>query len=417
MRTKLTKRTIDAARAGDKEIFLWDTEVRGFGLRVKPSGTKTYLIQYRNAQRRTRKLAIGQHGPLAPDEARKIARQLLADVARGADPSAERKAIKDAETVAKLLERFETDHIARNLAASTAGVWRYLIATHIRPALGLFLVDAVTRQDIIKLHRSIPGSGRQANNVLTVLSSMFARAEEWGARQEGTNPVKGVQRHKENARERFLSDEEITRLGKALAVAEETGSEHPSHLAAVRLLLFSGARASEVLTLEWRHVDQERGLVAFPGVKGGERVGHPVSSHVLDILKAQSRVTGSPWVLPMPTDQEKPMPYHQLRRCWDRLRTAAGLEDVHLHDLRHTVGTLGGQSGANAFMVRDLLRHRTVAMTSRYANRDNDPLRELSDKVSSRIAVALGQGQELAEDKAKPTDARGDNLEEREGSS
>ncbi len=417
MRTKLTKRTIDSTSAADKEIFLWDTEVRGFGVRVKLSGTKTYLIQYRNAQRRTRKLAIGQHGQLAPDEARKIARQLLADVVRGADPSAERKAIRDAETVAKLLDRFETDHIARNLAASTAKVWRYLIATHIRPSLGPFLVDAVTRQDIIKLHRSIPGSGRQANNVLTVLSSVFARAEEWGARQEGTNPVTGVQRHKENARERFLTDKEITRLGKALAVVEASGSEHPSHLAAVRLLLFSGARANEVLTLEWRHIDQEQGLVAFPGVKGGERVGHPVSVDVLEILKAQPRVKYSPWVLPMPTDQQKPMPYHQLRRCWDRLRTAADLKDVHLHDLRHTVGTLGGQSGANAFMVRDLLRHRTVAMTGRYANRDNDPLRELSDKVSNRIAVALGQGKELAEDEAKPMEVRGDTLAAREGSS
>ena len=155
-------------RADAKDLFLWDDEVRGFGLRVKPSGTKTYFIQYRNKQRRTRKFAIGQHGALAPDEARKIARQLLADVARGADPSAERKAIRDAETVAKFLDRFETDHIAKNLAASTAKVWRYLIATHIRPALGTFLVASVTRQDIIKLHRSIPGGGRQANNALTV---------------------------------------------------------------------------------------------------------------------------------------------------------------------------------------------------------------------------------------------------------
>ncbi len=392
-------------RADAKDLFLWDDEVRGFGLRAKPSGTKTYFIQYRNKQRRTRKFAIGQHGALAPDEARKIARQLLADVARGADPSAERKAIRDAETVAKFLDRFETDHIAKNLAASTAKVWRYLIATHIRPALGAFLVASVTRQDIIKLHRSVPGSGRQANNVLTVLSSIFARAEEWGARLEGTNPVAGVQRHKENARERFLTDKEITRLGKSLQAAEESGSEHPCHLAAVRLLLFSGARATEILTLEWKHVNLANGLVAFPGVKGGERVEHPVSGHVLEILKTLPRLKGSPWVLPMPTDQKEAMPYHQLRRCWDRLRTAAELQDVHLHDLRHTVGTMGGQSGANAFMVRDLLRHRTVAMTNRYANRDNDPLRELSDKVSGRIAAALGGLNVVAEGNA-------DHLEE-----
>lgn len=409
---------VDAARADAKDLFLWDDDVRGFGLRVKPSGTKTYFIQYRNKQRRTRKFAIGQHGALAPDEARKIARQLLADVARGADPSADRKAIRDAETVAKFLDRFETDHIAKNLAASTAKVWRYLIATHIRPALGAFLVASVTRQDIIKLHRSVPGSGRQANNALTVLSSIFARAEEWGARPEGTNPVAGVQRHKENARERFLTDKEITRLGNSLQAAEESGSEHPCHLAAVRLLLFSGARATEILTLEWKHVNLANGLVAFPGVKGGERVEHPVSSHVLEILKTLPRVKGSPWVLPMPTDQKEAMPYHQLRRCWDRLRTAAELQDVHLHDLRHTVGTMGGQSGANAFMVRDLLRHRTVAMTNRYANRDNDPLRELSDKVSGRIAAALGGYKEDIEGIGNSETAQyGDGVDGSEGGS
>lgn len=271
------------------------------------------------------------------------------------------------------------------------------------------MVAAVDRQVIVKVHRSIPGGGRQANNALTILSSIFARAEEWGARPEGTNPAAGVQRNKEKARERFLSDNEITRLGKALKTAEEASSEHPCHLAAARLLLFSGARTAEILTLEWEHVDLSKGLVAFPGVKGGDRVAYPVSSHVLEILKVVPRVKGSPWVLPMPTDQKKPIPYHQLRRCWDRLRTAARLHDVHLHDLRHTVGTMGGQSDANAFMVRDLLRHRTVAMTSRYANRDNDPLRELSDKVSGRIAAALGGLQVAVEGSA-------DHVEEQGGS-
>lgn len=375
--------------AGEKDVFLWDTEVRGFGLRVKPSGTKTYFIQYRNAQRRTRKMSIGQHGALAPDEARKIARQLLADVARGADPSLQRRMLRDADTVSMLLDRFETEHVMKNLAESTAKVWGYLIKTHIRPALGTYPVTSVTRQDVIKLHRSIPGGGRQANNVLTVLSSVFAKAEEWGVRPEGNNPVVGVQRHKEKARVRFLTDAEISRLGTVLIAAEEEKSEYPCHLAAVRLLLFSGARANEVLTLEWQDIDLGSGYVAFPGVKGGERIPHPVSQYVVRELKGISRVSGSKWVLPLPADPNKPVPYHQLRRCWDRLRTSAGLDDVRLHDLRHTVGTFGGQSGANAFMVRDLLRHRTVAMTGRYANRDNDPLRQLSDKVSGRIAAAL----------------------------
>ncbi|WP_434053121.1 MAG: integrase arm-type DNA-binding domain-containing protein [Roseibium sp.] len=386
---RLTKRAVDAVHAGEKEIMLWDGDLRGFGVRVKPSGTKTYFIQYRNSRRRTRKFSIGQHGMLAPDEARKIARQLLAEVARGADPSAERKTRRDAETVSKFLDRFEKEHIAENLAVSTAKVWRYLIKTHIRPALGSFLIAAVTKQDIIKLHRSVPGQGRQANNVLTVLSSVFAKAEEWGARPEGKSPVAGVQRHKEKVRERFLSDQDITHLGKALRSAEEGDSEHPIHLAAVRLLLFSGARTSEVLSLEWRHVDFNNGLVAFPGVKGGERLSHPVSGHVIDILQGLPRVKGSPWILPMPTNPAEHVPYHQIRRCWDRLRTKAKLHDVRLHDLRHTVGTFGGQLGANAFMVRDMLRHRTLAMTSRYANRDNHPVRELSEKVAGRISAAL----------------------------
>ncbi len=315
-----------------------------------------------------------------------------------------------------MLDDYVEKHLMVENAKRTRQSALSAVNRHIRPALGAFKVAGVTRQDVARLHRRMVDTPRQANLTLAVLSKAFSLAEEWGWRPEGSNPCRRVPRFDEVERERFLSADELARLGRAIEEAETVGlpwrenaaakAKHrpkeenrrtlinPRALAAVKLLLFTGARLSEILELKWNQVDFERGFLALPGRKGGARRDHPVSSMALAILADLPRVKlsggrESPWVLPAPLDASKPLSPSVASTAWQGLRARAEIEDVRLHDLRHTAGTFVSQTGANAFLVRDFLRHKTLAMTNRYANRDDDPVRAVSESVGRRIAAGL----------------------------
>ena len=248
---------------------------------------------------------------------------------------------------------------------------------------------------------------------LAVLSKAFNLAELWGMRPENSNPCRKAPRYPENARERFLSSGELARLGRVFREAgypglpwrerEGASAKHrakegnrftpisPRALAAIRLPLFTGARLSEILELKWEHVDFERATIALPSHTGGARRAHPVSSNVLAIVNEIARKEGSPWVLPAPSDGKKHLSKSVVENAWQRIHDHAGILDVRIHDLRHTVGTLASQTGVSAFLVRDLLRHSNVAVTARYANRDEDPIRRVSEDVSARISSGLAE--------------------------
>ena len=217
-------------------------------------------------------------------------------------------------------------------------------------------------------------------------------------RSEGSNPCTKIERNRENARERFLSADELGRLGATLRQAEsaglpwKVGPRRPTskHLAkpenrrtlyprvataAIELLLFTGCRLSEVLNLRWDQVDFETGTISLVETKASRPqvvVMNPPARRVLNQLR---KAQASDWVSPSTFDVKRPLSKTAIELTWQRIRTAAQLEDVRLHDLRHTVGTYAGQSGANAFLVRDLLRHKNLAMTGRYVNRADDPVR------------------------------------------
>lgn len=413
---KLTIRTIDSFVKENpdsaKDRIFWDSQLSGFGIRFQPSGVKTFLVQYRNSEGRSRRLALGRYGALTPDQARDLAVQALSSVARGADPAAARKAKLIAPTMSQLLDRYLSDHVEVQNASTTAASVRRVVNTKIRPALGTLKAQSVTRQDVIKLHKSMAETPRQANNVLAIMSKVFSLAELWAVRPESSNPCRKVPRYPEAQRERFLSAEELSRLGDALEEAVSIGlpwsvnvaKPKAKHLAkpenrrtlinenavaAIYLLLFSGARLTEILTLRWEHVDSDRGTIALPGRKGGERAPHPVSGVAMTLLAEITRVKDSPWVLPRSSDPKRHISKEVLESVWQRIRARAHISDVRLHDLRHTVGTFASQAGANAFVVRDVLRHKTLQMTGRYANFDADPVRQISDQVGQRIIKGL----------------------------
>ncbi len=405
----LTKRAIDGLPPGGARVILWDSDPVGFGLLALPSGARSFIVSYRTAQGRQRRQTIGAYGVLTLDEARRQARKILGQVATGADPMALRRAERSAVTVYQLADDFLREHGAKRYTARSLRNVEYMLDGHIRPRLGAIGVRAATRQDMARFHHALADRPRTANLALAILSKMFSLAELWGLRPEDTNPCRKVPRFPETARERFLSGEEIERLGRAIEIAEREGlpwrerdgakAKHrplafrsplsAPALAVIRLLLFTGARLSEILELEWSQVDRRRGMLALPGRKGSARVWHPVSTMALDIVAALPE-TPSRFVFPSAADPDRPRDPSSIESAWRRLRAFAGLDDVRIHDLRHTVGTYASQTGVNAFGVRDLLRHKSLATTGRYANADSDPTRALSERVGERIAAALG---------------------------
>lgn len=407
----LTKRVVDAAKPQEKLSFLWDDALKGFGLQITPAGVKSYVLAYRTEAGRTRRMVIGRHGELAPDQARKLAAAKLVEVRMGRDPAAERQALRAAETVADLLDKYLAEHVEVHNAATTLVHATRVVEKVLKPRIGKNKLASFARADVVKLHKALADTPRQANLALAILSKAFNLAETWGIRPENSNPTRLVKRYAETERERFLNMDELARLGAALDEAEAKGlpwkvkaeGDALKHLAkdtearraavsapaiaAVRLLLLTGARLSEVLELKWVHVDAEAGTVAFPARKGGGRRAHPVGAGALAVLAGLPR--RGPWVLPRDADPKRHVSKEVVENAWQRIRAHAGLDDVRLHDLRHTVGTFAGQAGSNAFLISHLLRHSNLTMTNRYVSPDADPIRVLSDAVGARIEAGL----------------------------
>jgi integrase len=264
--------------------------------------------------------------------------------------------------------------------------------------LGHLKVAAVTRQDMHRFHGTRAGTPRQANLILAVCSKAFSLAELWEMRPEGSNPCRKIERYPEIHRERFLSAEELGRLGAILRLAETEGLPWKNGgrtlyrrvvTGAIELLLYTDCRLSEVLNLRWDHVDFAAGMIALPETKSGRPQSVTINAPARQVLKTLETAKASEWVLPSFSNVEQPISKAGIEAAWRKIRIAAQIEDVRMHDLRHTVGTYAGQSGANAFLVRDLLRHKNLAMTDRYVNRADNPVRTLSDLVGERIAAAM----------------------------
>ena len=407
--SKLTKKSVDDANALLKPYLLWDGELRGFGLLVLPSGVKTYILQYRNGARRSRRLTIGRYGALTVGEAREIAREATVAVAKGNDPVASKQSYREAPTVSELLERYLSDHVIPHNAVSTQKDIKVVIEKKLRPSLGYIKVNDLTRADVARLHNAMKDTPRRANYVLAIFSKALSLAELWGLRTQNSNPCMGIKRYPENHRTRFLKQDEVKRLLAAMIEAETIGlpwnvvGNASKHLAkepnqrtqlcwqvigAIKLLLLTGARLSEITLLKWSDVDFVLRTIALPKIKGKKREPFPATAAALDILKSLPRVRGSVLVFPRNTDTSTAISKEVMESAWQRLRWRAELEDVHMHDLRHTVGTYAAQAGVSGFIVRDLLRHANISTTGRYANFDANPVREVADIVGERILKA-----------------------------
>jgi integrase len=386
---RITKRIVDAIVPAKSAQYVWDDALPGFGLRVLPSGRKSYLVFYRNSHGRQRWLTIGQHGVFTPDQAREEARSILQRARVGEDPAADRRRERGAHDLNALLDRYVEQHVRVRNKMSTQMEVERLLTKHVRPALGSLKVGDVNSADVIRLHHAMRHAPRSANFVRAILSKVFNLAEVWGLRPANSNPCRLVQKYPEKHRERFLSLEELTRVGHALEAATIDPSIEKSAIEAIKLLALTGCRLSEILTLRWEYINQQRGGFALPDSKTGEKFV-PVGGIVLEMLAAAQALSHSEWVISH-KDQTKHLAKERVEKAWQKIRASVGLQDVRLHDFRHTVGTYAAGTGASAFLIRDKLGHSQVSTTDRYVNFDVSPTRALSDLIEKKIADALGQ--------------------------
>ena len=385
MKKRITKTVVEKAEAGEKDSFAWDTEVKGFGVRVRPSGQRYYVLKTRVSGRQ-RWFTIGQHGsPWTADMARDEALRLLVDINSGKDPSAQRDAKKLAIDVAGLAERFFEEYVAQRCKEKTQRDYRQIVEQHIVPALGKRGIADLGRSDVSKFHHDLRKTPYMANRCLAVLSKMMNLAEEWGLRQEGTNPCRHVKKYKEEQRQRWLSEEELKRMGKALRTAEQKGAHTPWFLAAIRLLLFTGARLSEITTLKWEHVDLKAGLLKLPDSKTGKKV-IPLNEPALAVLQNLPRDQDNPYVIVGKKPQSHLV---EIQKPWRRLRASAELPDLRIHDLRHNYATVAAGLGQGLPLIGKLLGHSQAQTTMRYAHADQDPLKAATNAVGQNISDAL----------------------------
>ena len=408
---KFTKRAIDALNITGKRYAVSDTAIPGFCVRVSAMGGKSYGFRYRaggGRDGRSRWFTIGTHGKITADQARDIAKGIAVDVSQGGDPALDRQSSRTAPTMNEFLDQYLSDHVLQKNKPNTQVEVARQIDANIRPNLGKLKVADIARVDIAKLHSSMSERPYAANRTLALLSMAFGLAEVWGFRPDNSNPCRRVQRFKEKSRERFLSDHEFGALGDVLTKAEVGAIEvkdrespvkiNPQAIVAIRLLIFTGARVSEILNLRWESINWQAQRAELADSKTGKK--HlPLPPAALEVLRGLDMPeSGQGYVVRGGKGTSSAVPLVNLKDPWIRLRTAAGLNDVRLHDLRHSFASVAASRGMSLVLIGSMLGHKDAATTARYAHLSDDPKKAAATKVSQHIKTAMSgkeDGEEL----------------------
>ncbi len=401
LRKKITKRSVDNLAPRDRDYFIWDTDLTGFGCKVTPAGRRVYVLQYRlrHQHRKTppKRLTLGKHGELTPDKARKLAAELLINVKAGEDPALLWKR-SDAVTVADLMDRFLEDYLPnkkRPPKVSTVRSYDSLNRCHIVPVLGKKRVTEVARADLERMHRRMRATPYVANRTLTLLQHAFDLAEAWGWRPQATNPAKGIERYPERRRgarkEVMLTAKQMRRLLKAIDKEQANGAS-PAACDAIRVAFWTGWRIGEVLALEWDNLDLERGVARLVDTKTSEEEYRQIPAEVIEILEGIERVAGCPFVFPGRNLQEHlttvKKPWHEIRKR-ARLHSLDGLGALRIHDLRHNVVSWDVSRGVPLEIAGKNVGHRSRQATEIYEHFAPDALKRAADARTSAMRAAV----------------------------
>ena len=390
---RISKRSVDALAVERGEAVFWDRDLTGFGVRAYATGRKVYVVQMRGPTGSPKRATVGVHGKVAPDEARKDAAAAIDRIRRGEDPFP-LPPVRE-PTIADLAKRYMAAHVEVNCRPKTVETFRRAVDHYIVPELGHLALSAVERSHVSDLHFKMRDKPCQANQTVGVLAKMFRLAEAWGMTPPRRNPCRSVRHYKKNRRERFLTPEEYRRLGRVLDGAGTKGGFLPSGVAAIRLLLLTGCRKNEIVTLRWDDVDRTAGEIRLRDTKTGAR-RIPLTPAVERVLAGIPRIESKPWVIAgqKPGDHLK-----NLDQIWARIRPRAGLDDVRIHDCRHSYASRALAIGEGLPMIGKLLGHRKVTTTARYAHLARDTEKASAVKVGRSIGADI-LGAKSEEDQA-----------------
>ncbi len=376
-RVRLTDARVDALTPQAREYTVWDVDPRRLGVRVLPSGTRAYVLRIRKdgAQRW---VTLGKHGDgWDVERARGRAHELLGFQAKGEDPTRLRAALRGIPSLRRLAVYYLREHGDVYLKPASRDRLRTSLL-HVVRHVGKVRVDQLTTEDAAQMHAAMKGTPIAANRALVALHGLMRFAQRKGYRLD--NPAKGVRYYRERQRERYLSGDETARLARALS---DASGESSFVLAAFKLILLTGCRQGEIFGLRWSEVDLERGVLNLGDTKTGARVVY-LNDLAQDVLTELPRVEGNPYVIPGRNRGEH---YQGEQKAWERVRAAAGLKDLRLHDLRHNYASVLASGGASLQMIGQLLGHKRVATTARYAHLVDSALRDLTERAASALGA------------------------------
>ena len=364
---KLTKKYIETLIwNGKAQHIVWDDEVKGFGVRLYPTGKKSFVLSYRDNNRKSI-MVLGDAGLLKVDQARDKAKKFLVGLINGVNPLSQQRKVKQGTLIKDLCLAYIERH-ASNKKSGKDDVSR--IDRFIMPAWGNQQIINIKRSDVVAIHTNLGNQGKyQANRVYSLLSKMFNLARVWGfVPEEHINPCFGIEKFKEEKRDRFVSQDEFPKLADAI------NQEHnQAVVSAIWLYLLTGVRKDELLTLKWVDVDFIRKEIKLTDTKNGKNHYVPLSNAAIDILNQISHIEGNPFVIIGKNDGQHLV---NIDKPWQRIRKMAGLEDVRLHDLRRTVGSWLAQSGNSLHLIGNVLNHSNQSTTAIYARFGQDSVRD-----------------------------------------
>jgi integrase len=387
MTQRLTQSFVDTAPVTGRDYIVFDAQISGFGLRITPTGKRIFVAQARVAGRK-RRITVGYSPEMSLSKARLEALQMLAAMRGGIDPTADQKARLRAAaarsvTIRDFSERWLAEHVVPKLKPRTTQGYREILARHILPVLGNLTVAEIAREHVERLHLSMAKTPRTANQAHAIVRALSAFAVQHGLKT--SNPAQGIKPYRENQRERFLSEAEIGAAADAITRAESNGIS-PFAAAGLRLALFTGARSGEITSIQWDHIDWERRLIRLPDSKTNEPRTIHLSDAAIEVLRSTPHV--GPYVV---AGRKYGEPYKSLSRAWHIARQYADLDDVHLHDLRHSYASLAAGQGLSLYTIGKLLGHKKPTTTHRYAHLSRDVVQEANDALGAAIQAAIAK--------------------------
>ena len=377
-RVSLTKKFIDQLDILENIQVFHDTKVTGLQLRVSPKGSKTFYLYFRTKSGKQKRPKLGVYGILTVEQARDIARAKLGELSKGNDPT-DTDQVENV-TLADFFKIFEKNHINKHVKSSTAKTYRSLFVSVIEPALGKKVLEDITRSHVEEMVYKNDNRHATANHALVLLRLILDKAQQWEFMSSKRNPCSNVTKFKTLAKERFLSENEINKLVETLDQFEGASLAPKNAITVVRLLMMTGCRKNEITRLRWDELFLDEGVLKLKDSKTGKKEVI-LSDDAIKILSAASR-NNSDYIFP---GKDGIKPIQGLQKIWQRIRQVADLQDVRIHDLRHTFASVAVSNGASLYEVGRLLGHASIQSTQRYAHLERSRLKDSLNKFSKKL--------------------------------